>query len=187
MADKKNIVVTHTEMTMCKMLAVAGLDEQRAKAEAEGIPFDYEAEKAKREQEFILLYAEQKRKKKEEEEKKDRAFQSVICEVVWQTKLYSYIEDHVPDLNTLRNMDPADVLKVQGYGKKTADGLKKVQDNIRKNPRVLTRLNKAIEVQRRLFSLLDEHGEVIDRYNGLRSEARRTCDNLNSTWSYYGG
>ena len=121
------------------------------------------------------------------DKKKDRAFQSVICEVVWQTKLYSYIEDHVPDLNTLRNMDPADVLKVQGYGKKTADGLEKVQDYIRKNPKVLTRLNKAIEVQRRLFSLLDEHGEVIDRYNGLRSEARRTCDNLNSTWSYYGG
>jgi hypothetical protein len=187
MTDKKKIVLTHTEATMCKMLAVAGLDEQRATAEAEGTPFDYEAEKAKREQEFILLYAEQKRKKQEEEKAKDRAFQNVVSTVIGYSKLYSYIQDHVPDLNTLRNMDPADVLKAQGYGKKTADDLKKMQDHIRKHPKVLTRLNKAIEVQRRLFGLSDEHGEVIGLYNRLRSEARHTRNDLSSTWRYYGG
>jgi predicted nucleic acid-binding Zn-ribbon protein len=187
MADEKKVVLTHTEVTMCKMLAVAGLDEEHAKAEAEGTPFDYEAEKAKREQEFTLLYAEQKRKKQEEEKAKDRAFQNVISEVCGHTKLYSYIRDHVPDLKALRNMDPADALKAQGYGKKTADELKKLQGRIHEYPKVLTRLNKAIEAQRRLLLLLEEHGEVVGRFNRLKADARHTRNDFSHTWRYYGG
>jgi hypothetical protein len=61
----REIFLRREEINMCKLLAVAGLEEERAEAEAKGEPFDYEAIKAEREKEFILLYAEQKREKGE--------------------------------------------------------------------------------------------------------------------------
>ena len=174
MADKKKIVLRHTEVQMCKLLASAGLDDKKAKAEAEGIPFDYEAEKAKCEHEFIMLYAAGKAKKRDWEDKRDKAFQYVISEIVMSIKLMNYIEANVPDLKTFREMDPAEVLKVQGYGKKTADELREVQTRINTHPKLLTRINKAIAVQRRMNQLLDEHRGIISQYNRLKEEVRHT-------------
>lgn len=174
MADKKKIVLRHSEVQMCKLLASAGLDDKKAKAEAEGIPFDYEAEKAKCEHEFIMLYAAGKAKKRDWEDKRDKAFQYVISEIVMSIKLMNYIEANVPDLKTFREMDPAEVLKVQGYGKKTADELREVQTRINTHPKLLTRINKAIAVQRRMNQLLDEHRGIISQYNRLKAEVRHT-------------
>ena len=174
MADKKKIVLRHSEVQMCKLLASAGLDDKKAEAEAKGIPFDYEAEKAKCEHEFIMLYAAGKAKKRDWEGKRDKAFQYVISEIVMSTKLMNYIEANVPDLKTFREMDPAEVLKVQGYGKKTADELREVQTRINTHPKLLTRINKAIAVQRRMNQLLDEHRGIISQYNRLKEEVRHT-------------
>ena len=174
MADKKKIVLRHTEVQMCKLLASAGLDDKKAEAEAKGIPFDYEAEKAKCEHEFIMLYAAGKAKKRDWEDKRDKAFQYVISEIVMSIKLMNYIEANVPDLKTFREMDPAEVLKVQGYGKKTADELREVQTRINTHPKLLTRINKAIAVQRRMNQLLDEHRGIISQYNRLKAEVRHT-------------
>ena len=174
MADKKKIVLRHSEVQMCKLLASAGLDDKKAEAEAKGIPFDYEAEKAKCEHEFIMLYAAGKAKKRDWEGKRDKAFQYVISEIVMSTKLMNYIEANVPDLKTFREMDPAEVLKVQGYGKKTADELREVQTRINTHLKLLTRINKAIAVQRRMNQLLDEHRGIISQYNRLKEEVRHT-------------
>ena len=174
MAGEKKIVLRHSEVQMCKLLASAGLDDKKAEAEAKGIPFDYEAEKAKCEHEFIMLYAAGKAKKRDWEGKRDKAFQYVISEIVMSTKLMNYIEANVPDLKTFREMDPAEVLKVQGYGKKTADELREVQTRINTHPKLLTRINKAIAVQRRMNQLLDEHRGIISQYNRLKEEVRHT-------------
>jgi hypothetical protein len=180
MEDKKKIVLRQSEIQMCKLLAKVGLDDKKSEAEANGISFDYEAEKAKCEHEFIMLYAAEKAKERDWEDRRDKAFQYVISELILSTKLANYIEANVPDLKTFREMDPAEVLKVQGYGKKTADELREVQTRISTHPKLLTRINKAITVQRRLIQLLDEHRGVISQYNRLKAEVRHTSRDLSN-------
>jgi hypothetical protein len=187
MEVKKKIVLRQSEIQMCKLLATAGLDEDQAKAEAEGIPFDYEAEKAKREHEFIMFYAAEKKKERDWEETRDKAFQSVIGELVGSTKLDNYIRDHVPNLKAFRDMDPADVLKVAGYGKKTADELRKLQAGLTKHRNIMPRLNKAIEADRHLRNFVREHSNTLTLYRTLQRTARSTERHLSQTWKYYAG
>lgn len=187
MEGKKKIVITASEARICKLLAVAGLDDEKAEAEAKGIPFDYETVKTQREQEFIRLYAEEIRKKQNWEATRDKAFHSVISGVITSPKLDRYVHEHVPDLKAFREMDPAEILKVHGYGQKTADELSAIQARIQKHPKILTRLNKAIEAQRRMYRLIDEYKDIITMYNRLRANTRHTRDDVQSTWRYYGG
>jgi hypothetical protein len=187
MEVKKKIVLRQSEIQMCKLLATAGLDEDQAKAEAEGIPFDYEAEKAKREHEFIMLYAAEKKKERDWEETRDKAFQSVISDLVGSTKLYNYIRDHVPNLKALRDMDPADVLKADGYGKKTVEDLRKLQEGLTKHRNILPRLNKAIEADRHLCNFVREHISMLNLHRTLQRTARSTKRHLSQTWKYYVG
>ena len=119
MEVKKKIVLKQSQIQMCKLLAAAGLDEEKAKAEAEGIPFDYEAEKAKREHEFIMAYANEMRRMQDWEETRDKGFHRVISMLIGCDRLHNYIREHVPNLKALRELDPAEVLKTHGYGKKT--------------------------------------------------------------------
>jgi hypothetical protein len=172
MVGEKKIVLRHSEAQMCKLLAKVVLDDKKSEAEAKGITFDYEAEKAKCEHELIMFYAAEKVKERDWEDKRDKAFQYVISDVIRSTKLLNYIEANVPDLKTFLAMDPAEVLKVQGYGKKTADELREVQTRIHTHRKLLTRINKAITVQRRMIQLLDEHRGVISQYNRLKAEIR---------------
>ena len=174
MAGEKKIVLRHSEAQMCKLLAKVVLDDKKSEAEAKGITFDYEAEKAKCEHELIMFYAAEKVKERDWEDKRDKAFQYVISDVIRSTKLLNYIEANVPDLKTFLAMDPAEVLKVQGYGKKTADELREVQTRIHTHRKLLTRINKAIAVQRRMNQLLDEHRGIISQYNRLKEEVRHT-------------
>ena len=187
MEVKKKIVLRQSEIQMCKLLATAGLDEDQAKAEAEGIPFDYEAEKAKREHEFLMFYAAEKAKERDWEETRDKAFQSVISELVGSTKLDNYIRDHVPNLKALRDMDPADVLKADGYGKKTVEDLRNLQEGLTKHRNILPRLNKAIEADRHLRNFVREHSSMLNLYRTLQRTARSTERQLSHTWRYYGG
>jgi hypothetical protein len=180
MAGEKKIVLRHSETQMCKLLAKVVLDDKKSEAEAKGIPFDYEAEKAKCEHELIMLYAAEKVKERDWEAKRDKAFQYVISDVIMSTKLLNYIEANVPDLKTFRDMDPAEVLKVQGYGKKTADELREVQTRIYTHPKLLTRINKAITVQRHMIQLLDEHRGVISQYERLKAEVRHTSRDVSN-------
>lgn len=187
MEVKQKIVLTESEINICKSIATAGVDEKKAEADAKGIPFDYEAEKAKREQEFILLYAEQKKKMQDWETLRDKAFHSVIGAIIPSTKLNNYVRNHVLDLKTFQEMDPSDILKVSGYGKKTADELREIQERIRRHPKILTRINKAIEAQRRLDRHLSEHRDTISAYIRMKSESRHTYNVVDSVWRYYGG
>ena len=187
MEDKKKIVLRQSEIQMCKLLATAGLDEDQAKAEAEGIPFDYEAEKAKREHEFLMFYVAEMAKERDWEETRDKAFQSVIGELVGSTKLDNYIRDHVPNLKALRDMDPADVLKADGYGKKTVEDLRNLQEGLTKHRNILPRLNKAIEADRHLRNFVREHSSMLNLYRTLQRTARSTERQLSHTWRYYGG
>jgi hypothetical protein len=185
MEDKKKITLRQSEIQMCKLLATAGLEDERAKAEAEGIPFDYEAEKAKREQEFIMFYAAEKTKERDWEETRDKAFQSVIGELVGGTKLDNYIRDHVPNLKALREMDPAEVSMKVGYGKKTVEDLRKLQEGLTKHRNILPRLNKAIEADRHLRNFVREHSSTLSLYRTLQRTARSTESHLSQTWKYY--
>jgi hypothetical protein len=186
MEDKKKIILTQSQIKICKLFAAEGLEDERAKAEAEGIPFDYEAEKAKREHEFIMFYAAEMAKKRDWEETRDKAFQSVIGELVGSTKLDNYIRDHVPNLKALRDMDPADVLKADGYGKKTVEDLRKLQEGLTKHRNILPRLNKAIEADRHLRNFVHEHSSMLSVYRTLQRTARNTESYLSQTWKYYG-
>jgi DNA repair protein RadC len=121
------------------------------------------------------------------ENTRDEAFHVVILTVTGGSKLYSYVLEHVPNLKAMRELDPTDILKVQGYGKKTADELRDFQERIHNYPKILTRLNKAIEMQRRMDGVMDEHKEVIGLYTRLKSEVNHTRNDLKSTWLYYGG
>lgn len=185
MEDKKKIVITQAQLKICKLFAAEGLERDKAKAEAEGIPFDYEAEKAKREHEFIMFYAAEMAKKRDWEETRDKAFQSVIGELVGSTKLDNYIRDHVPNLKALRDMDPADVLKADGYGKKTVEDLRKLQEGLTKHRNILPRLNKAIEADRHLRNFVREHSSMLNVYRTLQRTARSTESHLSQTWKYY--
>ena len=105
--EAKKIRIPQTQINICKAIAAGDVERDRAKAEAEGIPFDYEAVKAQREQEMIVSYARELQRMQEWEETRDKAFQHVISDLVTSTKLDSYIREHVPNLKTLRDMDPA--------------------------------------------------------------------------------
>ena len=187
MEDKKKIVLRQSEIQMCKLLATAGLDEDQAKAEAEGIPFDYEAEKAKREHEFIMFYAAEKKKERDWEETRDKGFHRVISTLIGCDRLYNYIREHVPDLKALRELDPAEVLKVHGYGKKTVEELKTLQERFIKHRNILPRLNKAIQAERYLQKFTEEHRDTIQTYKALQRNARHDKSFLDQTWRYYGG
>lgn len=185
--DKKKIVLNQSEIQICKMFAADGLDKAKAEAEANGLPFDYEAEKAKREHEFIMLFAAEKAKDRDWEEERDKAFHLVIPEVIRSTKLYNYVRNHVLDFEAMRKLDPADILKVQGYGKKTADELRDIQTRFRNHPKIVTRINAAIKQQRHMSRFLSEHGTTIGQYSRLRAETRHTRMDVSNTWRYYGG
>jgi hypothetical protein len=187
MEAKKKIAITQTQLKLCKMFAAEGLERDKAKAEAEGIPFDYEAEKAKREHEFIMFYAAEMAKERDWEETRDKAFQSVIGELVGSTKLDNYIRDHVPNLKALRDMDPEDVLKADGYGKKTVEDLRKLQAGLTKHRNIMPRLNKAIEADRHLRNFVHEHSSTLSLYRTLQRTARSTERHLSQTWKYYVG
>jgi DNA-directed RNA polymerase alpha subunit len=187
MEVKKKIVLRQSEIQMCKLLATAGLDEDQAKAEADGIPFDYEAEKAKREHEFIMLYAAEKKKERDWEETRDKAFHRVISTLVGCDRLYNYIREHVPDLKALRELDPVEVLKTHGYGKKTVEELKTLQWRFIQHRNILPRLNKAIQAERGLQKFTDEHSDTIRTYKLLHSNAKHTKRFLDQTWKYHAG
>lgn len=187
MEVKKKIVLRQSEIQMCKMLATAGLDEDQAKAEAEGIPFDYEAEKAKREHEFLMFYVAEKKKARDWEEARDKGFHRVISTLIGCDRLYNYVREHVPDLKALRELDPAEVLKVHGYGKKTVEELKTLQDRFSKHRSILSRLNKAIQAERSLQGFTDEHYDTIRTYKALQRNAKNTKSFLDQTWKYHVG
>jgi hypothetical protein len=187
MEVKKKIVLTQSQIKICKMLATAGLDEDQAKAEAEGIAFDYEAEKAKREHEFIMFYAAEMIKNRDWEETRDKAFYSVITGLTTNIKLNSYIRDHVPNLKALRDMDSADILKVDGYGEKTAKELKTLQDRLDSHRSIMPRLNKAIRAKRGLQKFTDEHYDTIQVYKALLRGTKSAEHDLSWTWRQYGG
>lgn len=186
-AEKKKIVLTQSQIKICKLFAAEGLDKDKAEAEAKGIPFDYEAEKAKREHEFIMFYAAEMVKDRDWEEERDKAFHKIIPTVIGWGKLYNYVRDHVPDLKAMRELDPADVFKTHGYGKKTAEGLREVQKRIRDYPKILTKLNKAIEQERRMAYLRAEHGALVSNYNMMKMETSRARIAVADAWRYYGG
>jgi hypothetical protein len=187
MEVKKKIVLTQSQIKICKMLATAGLDEDQAKAEAEGIPFDYEAEKAKREHEFIMFYAAEMAKARDWEETRDKAFYSVITTLIGCDRLYNYVREHVPDLKALRELDPAEVLKVHGYGKKTVEELKTLQDRLDSHRSIMPRLNKAIRAKRGLQQFTDEHYDTIQVYKALLRGTKSTEHDLIRTWRQYAG
>lgn len=174
MEVKKKIVLTHSQLQICKTLATVGLDEKQAKVEAEGIPFDYAAEKAKREHEFIIFYANEMWRMQNWEETRDKAFHNVISRITTTTKLISYIRNHVPNLKTLRDMDPADVLKIDSYGEKTAKELKTLQDHLGSHRNIMPRLNKAIQAERRFIDFASEHRDTIQTYKTLQRNANST-------------
>lgn len=186
MEDKKKIILTQSQLKMCKLLATAGLDEDQAKAEAEGIPFDYEAEKVKREQEFIIFYVNELRRMEDWEETRDKGFHKVISGLT-TLKLISYIRDHVPNLKALRDMDPADILKEHGYGEKTAKELKTLQDRLGSHRNIMPRLNKAIQAERRFIDFTSEHRDTVQIYKALIRGVKSTEHELRRTWRQHGG
>ena len=187
MEAKKKIVLTQSQIKICKMLATAGLDEDQAKAEAEGIPFDYEAEKAKREHEFLMFYVAEMAKDRDWEETRDKGFHSVISTLIGCDRLYNYVREHVPDLKALRELDPAEVLKVHGYGKKTVEELKTLQERFTKHRNILPRLNKAIRSERYLQEFTKEHNDTIRTYKALQRNAKHDKSFLDQTWKYHVG
>jgi hypothetical protein len=187
MEVKKKIVLTQSQIKICKMLATAGLDEEQAKAEAEGIPFDYEAEKAKREHEFIMFYAAEMAKDRDWEETRDKGFHRVISTLIGCDRLYNYVRGHVPDLKALRELDPAEVLKTHGYGKKTVEELKTLQGRFIQHRNILPRLNKAIQAERSLQKFTDEHNDMVQVYKALQRNAKHTKQDLDQTWKYHAG
>jgi hypothetical protein len=187
MADKKKIVLTQSQIKICKMLATSGLDEAQAKVEAEGIPFDYEAEKAKREHEFIMFYAAEMAKKRDWEETRDKGFHTVIAALIGCDRLYNYVREYVPDLKALRELDPAEVLKAHGYGKKTVEELKTLQARFSKHRNILPRLNKAIQAERYLQKFTEEHRDTIQTYKALQRRAKHDKSFLDQTWKYHVG
>lgn len=184
--ENKKITLTHSEAFICRALATSTLDEEKAEAEAKGIPFDYETLKQQRERDFMLLYAKQKKKAWNWENTRDKAFHFTLLYFVRSTKLEKYIRDHVPNLKTLRDIDPADVLKLRGYGKKTSDDLREMQILLR-HPKIYAGINAAIDAQRRMDRFMEEHGEVTGRYLRLRDARRQATNQIRSRWKYYGG
>jgi DNA-directed RNA polymerase alpha subunit len=187
MEVKKKIVLAQSQIKICEMLATAGLDEDQAKVEAEGIPFDYEAEKAKREHEFIMFYANEMRRMRDWEETRDKGFHRVISALIGCDRLYNYVREHVPDLKALRELDPAEVLKVHGYGKKTVEELKTLQERFTKHRNILPRLNKAIQTERHLQKFTEEHSDTIRTYKALQRNAKHSKSFLDQTWKYHVG
>jgi len=185
--EAKKIRISQTQINICKAIAAGDVERDQAKAEAEGIPFDYEAVKAQREQEMIVSYARELQRMQEWEETRDKAFQHVITDLITSTKLYNYIHDHVPNLKALRDMDPADVLKVDGYGKKTMEELKTLQDRLDSHRNIMPRLNKAIQAERHLRGFTNEHRDTIQTYKTLQRNVRSTERDLLQTWKYYVG
>jgi hypothetical protein len=186
MEAKKKIILRQSEIQICKSLALGFVDEARAKAEAEGTPFDYEAEKAKQEHEFILAYAKEKQKTQEWEETRDKGFHIVIGELIASTKLYNYVRENVPNLKALRDMDPADVLAANGYGKKTAAELKTLQERLGRHRSIMPRLNKAIDAHRRFQGFRSEHRDIINTYKNLQRNADKTQKDFELMWRRYG-
>jgi DNA-directed RNA polymerase alpha subunit len=187
MTDKKKIVLTQSQIKICKLFAAEGLDEEKAKVEAEGIPFDYEAEKAKREHEFIMFYAAEMAKKRDWEETRDKGFHRVISTLIGCDRLYNYVREYVPDLKALRELDPAEVLKTHGYGKKTVEELKTLQERFIKHRNILPRLNKAIQAERYLQKFTEEHRDTIQTYKALQRRAKHDKSFLDQTWKYHVG
>lgn len=187
MEDKKKVVLRQSQIQMCKLLATAGLGDEKAKAEAEGIPFDYEAEKVKREQEFVIFYVNELRRMEDWEETRDKGFHRVISTLIGGDRLYNYIREHVPDLKALRELDPAEVLKTHGYGKKTVEELKTLQARFLKHRNILPRLNKAIQAERYLQKFTEEHSDTIQTYKALQRRAKHDKSFLDQTWKYHVG
>jgi hypothetical protein len=184
--ENKKITLTYSEALICKALATGTLNEEKAEAEAKGIPFDYETLKQQRERDFMRLYAEQREKARSWEDIRDKAFHFTFLYFISSTKMQNYIRDHVPNLKTLRDIDPADVLKLRGYGKKTSDDLREMQILLR-HPKIYAGLNAAIEAQRRMDRFMGEHGEVIGRYLRLKDARREATNQIRARWKYYGG
>lgn len=185
MADK--IRMTQSELMICKALAANDIARAQAEAQEKGEPFDYEAVKAQREQEMILAYARELRRMNEWDKRKDKAFHSLIGEFCRSTKLYNYICNHVPDMATLRKMDPEEVRKTASYGQKTVDEIKKLQGDIERHRSILTAFNKALADEHRTGKFLEAYGDIIREYNALKRRGKNTRLQLEHVWRRYNG
>lgn len=171
MTDK--IRLTQSQVMICKALAAEDVERDQAKAEAEGIPFDYEAAKAQREQEMILSYARELRRMQEWEEKRDKAFQSVIRSLNPSPKMSSIIYAYIPDMETFRKISDEDFAKLHGVGKKTVEDFKKMRA-LANNPKVRVKLNEAIAATRSFYDFRDRHSDVIRTYTHLQRYVKTT-------------
>ena len=186
MEDKKKIVITQAQIMICKALAAGDVERDQAKAEAEGIPFDYEAVKAQREQEMIISYARELQRMQEREEKCDKAFQNVIRYLSPSPKMSSIIYEYIPDMKTFREISDEDFAKLHGVGKKTIEDFKKMRA-LADNPKVRVKLNKAITAARRFYNYRDEHSDVIRTYTHLQRNVKTTDRELSWVLERYNG
>lgn len=184
MADK--IRLTQSQVMICKALAAEDVERDQAKAEAEGIPFDYEAAKAQREQEMILSYARELRRMQEWEEKRDKAFQSVIRSLNPSPKMSSIIYEYIPDMKTFREISDEDFAKLHGVGKKTVEDFKKMRA-LADNRKVRVKLNQAITATRRFYDFRDEHKDIIRMYTLLQRNVKTTDRELSWVLERYSG
>jgi hypothetical protein len=187
MADKKKIRLTQMQINICKALAVDFIEKDRASAEAKGLLFDYEAVKARREEEMIVSYARELQRMQDWEDSRDKAFHDVIGGLINYSKTYNYIRDHVPNLKALREMDPTEASMKVGYGKKTVEDLKALQDRLNYQRSFMPKLNKAIKAARMFADYTSRHRDIISTHATLRRNLRTAERALEFTWRNYGG
>lgn len=169
MVDK--IRITQSTLLVLEMLAAGSAKEDQEKAEAAGLPFDYEESLKKYKDEFIESYARQERENKERQDRKDRAFLSAIHDVAKSTKLWNLFEDHVSNLEIFLNISDDEVAKIWGVGQKTLDEFKKARALV-SNPKVRTKLNKAIAANRKFYAYQRENRDVLRVYHDLEWNMR---------------
>ena len=171
MVDK--IKITQSTLLVLEMLAAGFAKEDQEKAEAAGLPFDYEESLKKYKDEVIEAYVRQEKENKERQDRKDRAFLSAIRNITNSTKLCNLFEDHVSNLEIFLNISDDEVAKIWGVGQKTLDEFKKARALV-SNPKVRTKLNKAIAANRKFFDYQEENRDVLRVYHDLRWNTRST-------------